>query len=206
VRPPPRPAGAKGLAPAARCLWRLAGGALLDAPRLDIGSSCSSATRATSAQRRGGRLGVPQIVGALVHRRRAALDREGLRMRPCAASPPAPPCWPVAPSPAPGLLYPLLAVAAISTMSWNGLPSPPRRSPATPGRARRGMQNTLISIGGVQRRPPSACSSRASWTTPTCSRWPLAASPSRPLEGDEDDRIKRVLRARDSRAAPRGGT
>jgi MFS family permease len=154
-------------------------------------------------------LGALQIVGALVRivaGRRS--DREGLRiapMRRIAARNAALLAGVGALATGPGvLLYPLLAVAAISTMSWNGLAF--TAAAEISGHARAGtamsMQNTLISVGGVL--APTAFGvlvETTSWTTAyvLLAVAPLAAfAVLRPLEGEEDDRIAaRALRARE---------
>ena len=111
-------------------LWRLgAGGALLvcaQASMLGFIVLFLHDARDVSAARAAAALGALQIVGALVRivaGRRS--DREGLRiapMRRIAARNAALLAGVGALATGPGvLLYPLLAVAAISTMSWNGL-------------------------------------------------------------------------------------
>jgi MFS family permease len=147
-------------------------------------------------------LGALQIVGALVRivaGRRS--DREGLRIAPMrriaarntglliavgvlAAGPGA-------------LLYPVLAVAAVSTMSWNGLAF--TAAAEISGRARAGtamsMQNTLISVGGVL--APTAFGVLVELTSWTAAYALLALAPLAafvvlaPLEGDEDARTRR---------------
>ena len=112
------------------------------------------------------------------------------------------------------LLYPLLAVAAISTMSWNGLAF--TAAAEISGRARAGhgdepAEHARSRSVACWRPPPSACSSRRRrGPPPTSSSRSRRSRPSRccaPLEGDEDDRIAaaRASRARDPRTAPRGG-
>ena len=102
------------------------------------------------------------------------------------------------------LLYPLLAVAAISTMSWNGLAF--TAAAEISGLARAGtamsLQNTLISVGGVL--APTAFGVLVEATSWTAAYVVLALAPLaafavlRPLEGEEDDRIAaRALRARE---------
>jgi MFS family permease len=182
-------------------LWRLgAGGALLvcaQASMLGFIVLFLHDARDVSAPIAAAVLGVLQIVGALVRivaGRRS--DREGLRiapMRRIAARNTALLAAVGALATGPGaLLYPLLAVAAISTMSWNGLAF--TAAAEISGRARAGtamsLQNTLISVGGVA--APSAYAVLA--------LAPLAAfAVLAPLEGEEDDRIAaRVLRARET--------
>ena len=218
--PPPAPgrrAGARRAAADARRAPLAAGRrrrAARRAPRPRCSaSSCSSCTtRATSAPRPRR----PRSARCRSSARSCASSPAGARTaracasRRCAASPRATPrCWPPSARSPPGpasLLYPLLAVAAISTMSWNGLAF--TAAAEISGRARAGtamsLQNTLISVGGVAgARSPSACSSRPPRGPPPtpCSRsrrWrpsPCCA----PLEGDEDDRIAaRALRARET--------
>jgi hypothetical protein len=101
------------------------------------------------------------------------------------------------------LLYPLLALAAISTMSWNGLAF--TAAAEISGHARAGtamsLHNTLISVGGVA--APSAFGVLVEATSWTAAYVVLALAPLAafavlaPLEGEEDDRIAaRALRAR----------
>jgi sugar phosphate permease len=194
-------------------IWRLgAGGALLvcaQASMLGFVVLFLHDARGVGAATAAAALGVLQIVGALVRivaGRRS--DREGLRiapMRRIAARNAALLAVVGALATAPGvLLYPLLAVAAISTMSWNGLAF--TAAAEISGHARAGtamsMQNTLISVGGVL--APTAFGvlvEATSWTTAyvVLALAPLAAfAVLRPLEGDEDDRIAaRALRARE---------
>ena len=141
-------------------LWRLgAGGALLvcaQASMLGFIVLFLHDARDVSAPTAAAALGALQIVGALVRivaGRRS--DREGLRiapMRRIAARNTALLVAVGALATGPGaLLYPLLAFAAISTMSWNGLAF--TAAAEISGRARAGtamsLQNTLISVGGV---------------------------------------------------------
>jgi predicted MFS family arabinose efflux permease len=216
--PPPVPGRRSESAPAPPPtrdlrIWRLgAGGALLvcaQASMLGFIVLFLHDARDVGAATAAAALGVLQIVGALVRivaGRRS--DREGLRiapMRRIAARNAALLAVVGALATAPGvLLYPLLAVAAISTMSWNGLAF--TAAAEISGHARAGtamsMQNTLISVGGVL--APTAFGvlvEATSWTTAyvVLALAPLAAfAVLRPLEGDEDDRIAaRALRARE---------
>jgi predicted MFS family arabinose efflux permease len=194
-------------------LWRLgAGGALLvcaQASMLGFIVLFLHDARDVKATTAAAALGALQIVGALVRivaGRRS--DREGLRiapMRRIAARNAVLLAAVGALAAGPGaLLYPLLAVAAISTMSWNGLAF--TAAAEISGHARAGtamsLQNTLISVGGVL--APSAFGvlvEATSWTTAyvVLALAPLAAfAVLAPLEGDEDDRIAaRALRARE---------
>jgi sugar phosphate permease len=194
-------------------LWRLgAGGALLvcaQASMLGFIVLFLHDARDVSAPVAAAALGGLQIVGALVRivaGRRS--DREGLRiapMRRIAARNAALLAAVGALAAGPGaLLYPLLAVAAISTMSWNGLAF--TAAAEISGHARAGtamsLQNTLISVGGVL--APSAFGVLVEATSWTAAYVALALAPLaafavlRPLEGEEDDRIAaRVLRARE---------
>jgi sugar phosphate permease len=216
--PPPAPGGRherSGAPPPTRDMriWRLgAGGALLvcaQASMLGFVVLFLHDARGIGAPTAAAALGALQIVGALVRivaGRRS--DREGLRiapMRRIAARNAALLAVVGALATAPGvLLYPLLAVAAISTMSWNGLAF--TAAAEISGHARAGtamsMQNTLISVGGVL--APTAFGvlvEATSWTSAyvVLALAPLAAfAVLRPLEGDEDDRIAaRALRARE---------
>jgi sugar phosphate permease len=216
--PPPAPGGRGGRAaapPPTRDLriWRLgAGGALLvcaQASMLGFVVLFLHDARGVGAATAAAALGALQIVGALVRivaGRRS--DREGLRiapMRRIAARNAALLAIVGALATAPGvLLYPLLAVAAISTMSWNGLAF--TAAAEISGHARAGtamsMQNTLISVGGVL--APTAFGVLVEATSWTAAYVVLALAPLaafavlRPLEGDEDDRIAaRALRARE---------
>jgi sugar phosphate permease len=195
-------------------LWRLgAGGALLvcaQASMLGFIVLFLHDARDVGAATAAAALGVLQIVGALVRivaGRRS--DREGLRiapMRRIAARNTALLAAVGALATGPGvLLYPLLAVAAISTMSWNGLAF--TAAAEISGHARAGtamsLQNTLISVGGVL--APSVFGvlvEATSWTTAyvVLALAPLAAfAVLSPLEGEEDDRIAaRALRARET--------
>jgi sugar phosphate permease len=194
-------------------LWRLgAGGALLvcaQASMLGFIVLFLHDARDVGAATAAAALGVLQIVGALVRivaGRRS--DREGLRiapMRRIAARNTALLAAVGALATGPGvLLYPLLAVAAISTMSWNGLAF--TAAAEISGHARAGtamsLQNTLISVGGVL--APSAFGVLVEATSWTAAYAVLALAPLAafavlsPLEGEEDDRIAaRALRARE---------
>jgi MFS family permease len=158
--------------------------------------------RDVSAATAAAALGALQIVGALVRivaGRRS--DREGLRiapMRRIAARNTALLAAVGALATAPGaLLYPILAVAAVSTMSWNGLAF--TAAAEISGRARAGtamsMQNTLISVGGVL--APTAFGVLVELTSWNAAYALLALAPLAafvvlaPLEGDEDDRARR---------------
>jgi sugar phosphate permease len=195
-------------------LWRLgAGGALLvcaQASMLGFIVLFLHDARDVSAASAAAALGALQIVGALVRivaGRRS--DREGLRiapMRRIAARNTALLAAVGALATGPGaLLYPLLALAAISTMSWNGLAF--TAAAEISGHARAGtamsLQNTLISVGGVL--APSAFGvlvEASSWTAAyiVLALAPLAAfAVLAPLEGEEGDRIAaRALRARET--------
>jgi MFS family permease len=93
------------------------------------------------------------------------------------------------------LLYPVLLVAAVTTMTWNGLAF--TAAAEISGRAQAGtamsFQNTIIAVGGAL--APSAFGAvvdATSWTgafallavAPLVAFWVL-----RPLEGDEDERL-----------------
>jgi MFS family permease len=101
------------------------------------------------------------------------------------------------------LLYPLLILAAVATMTWNGLAF--TAAAEISGRARAGtamsLQNTIISVGGALAPPVFGVLVEAtSWTTSfaVLALAPLAAFlVLAPLEGDEDARIV----ARDRRLA-----
>jgi sugar phosphate permease len=195
-------------------LWRLgAGGALLvcaQASMLGFIVLFLHDARDVSAARAAAVLGVLQIIGALVRivaGRRS--DREGLRiapMRRIAARNTALLAAVGALATGPGvLLYPLLAFAAISTMSWNGLAF--TAAAEISGHARAGtamsLQNTLISVGGVA--APTAFGVLVEATSWTAAYAVLALAPLAafavlaPLEGEEDDRMQaRALRARET--------
>jgi sugar phosphate permease len=209
--PPPSP-GARPAVPAtaptrdAR-IWRLgAGGALLvcaQASMLGFIVLFLHDARGVSAATAAAALGALQIVGALVRivaGRRS--DREGLRiapMRRIAARNTALLVAVGALAGGPGaLLYPVLAVAAVSTMSWNGLAF--TAAAEISGRARAGtamsMQNTLISVGGVI--APTAFGVLVELTSWNAAYALLAIAPLAafvvlaPLEGDESARVQRT--------------
>jgi sugar phosphate permease len=216
--PPPSPVRGPALpAPPPtrdRRLWRLgAGGALLvcaQSAMLGFLVLFLHDARDVSAAIAAAALGALQIVGALVRivaGRRS--DREGLRIAPMrriaarnAVLLAALGALAGGPSVA---LYPLLAVAAVSTMSWNGLAF--TAAAEISGRARAGtamsLQNTIISIGGVL--APTAFGVLVEATSWTAAFAVLAVAPLaaflvlRPLEGDEDARVAaRVRRARET--------
>ena len=185
-------------------LWRLgAGGALLvcaQASMLGFIVLFLHDARDVSAPIAAAALGVLQIIGALVRivaGRRS--DREGLRiapMRRIAARNTGLLAAVGALAAAPGvLLYPVLTVAAISTMSWNGLAF--TAAAEISGRARAGtamsLQNTLISVGGLI--APVAFGAFVELTSWNAAYAVLALAPLAafavlaPLEGDEDARI-----------------
>jgi sugar phosphate permease len=206
--PPPAPARRPALpAPPPtrdRRLWRLgAGGALLvcaQSAMLGFIVLFLHDARDVSAAVAAAALGALQIVGALVRivaGRRS--DREGLRIAPMrriaarnAALLAALGVLAGGPS---VVLYPVLAVAAVSTMSWNGLAF--TAAAEISGRARAGtamsLQNTIISIGGVL--APTAFGLLVEATSWTAAYAVLAVAPLAafvvlaPLEGDEDARI-----------------
>jgi sugar phosphate permease len=186
-------------------IWRLGlGGALMvcaQASMLGFIVLFLHDARDVSAATAAAALGVLQIVGALVRivaGRRS--DREGLRiapMRRIAARNTALLAAVGALAAGPGaLLYPILAVAAVSTMSWNGLAF--TAAAEISGRARAGtamsMQNTLISIGGVI--APTAFGVIVELTSWNAAYALLAIAPLAafvvlaPLEGDEDARVR----------------
>jgi sugar phosphate permease len=191
-------------------IWRLgAGGALLvcaQSSMLGFIVLFLHDARDVSAATAAAALGVLQIVGALVRivaGRRS--DREGLRIAPIrriAARNAALLVAVGALAAAPGaLLYPVLAVAAVSTMSWNGLAF--TAAAEISGRARAGtamsMQNTLISVGGVL--APTAFGVVVELTSWNAAYALLAVAPLAafvvlaPLEGDEDARVARRIAA-----------
>jgi sugar phosphate permease len=216
--PPPSPARAPRLASTPptrdRRLWRLgAGGALLvcaQASMLGFIVLFLHDARGVSAATAAAALGVVQIVGAgvrIVAGRRS--DREGLRIAPLrriaarnavllvalGASASGPDL----------LLYPLLAFAAVSTMSWNGLAF--TAAAEISGRARAGtamsLQNTVISIGGML--APTAFGVLVEATSWNAAYVVLGLAPLvafvvlAPLEGEEDERLAaRALRAREA--------
>jgi sugar phosphate permease len=187
-------------------IWRLgAGGALLvcaQASMLGFIVLFLHDARDVSAATAAAALGALQIVGALVRivaGRRS--DREGLRIAPIRRIAARNAGLLVAVgvlATGPGaLLYPVLAVAAVSTMSWNGLAF--TAAAEISGRARAGtamsMQNTLISVGGVL--APTAFGVLVELTSWTAAYVVLAIAPLAafivlaPLEGDEDARARR---------------
>jgi sugar phosphate permease len=210
--PPPAPGARPAIAAPAPTrdarIYRLgAGGALLvcaQSSMLGFIVLFLHDARDVSAATAAAALGVLQIVGALVRivaGRRS--DREGLRIAPMrriaarnavllvavgalAAGPGA-------------LLYPVLAVAAVSTMSWNGLAF--TAAAEISGRARAGtamsMQNTLISVGGIL--APTAFGVLVELTSWNAAYAVLAIAPLAafvvlaPLEGDEDARARARL-------------
>jgi MFS family permease len=103
------------------------------------------------------------------------------------------------------LLYPLLVLAAVATMTWNGLAF--TAAAEISGRARAGtamsLQNTIISVGGAAAPPVFGVLVEAtSWTAAfgVLALAPLAAfAVLAPLEGDEDARLAaRDVLARES--------
>jgi len=220
--PPPPAAAAAYVAPPPtrdRRLWRLGvAGALLvaaqaamlgflvlflhDARGLDAGTAAAG-------------LAAVQLLGALarlVAGRRS--DREGLRIAPMrrialrnAALLTLTAALATAPA---ALLYPALLVAAVSTMSWNGLAF--TAAAEISGRRRAGtamsLQNTILSIGGALAPMLFGAAVEAtSWTVAFAllALAPLAAAAVlRPLEGDEDERIEaRAAREAVLRQAPK---
>jgi sugar phosphate permease len=209
MRDPPVPARPRLVIPAPppmrdRRLWRLgAGGALLvaaQAAMLGFIVLFLHDARGLSAAAAAAWLAAVQLIGAgarIVAGRRS--DREGLRIAPMrriaarnfvllglvAALATAPAL----------LLYPVLLVAAVTTMTWNGLAF--TAAAEISGRAQAGtamsFQNTIIAVGGAL--APSAFGAvvdATSWTgafallavAPLVAFWVL-----RPLEGDEDERL-----------------
>jgi sugar phosphate permease len=198
-------------------LWRLgAGGALLVAAQsamLGFVVLFLHDARGLSASAAAASLAVIQIVGAvarIVAGRRS--DREGLRIAPLrriagrnailvalmALLVGAPDV----------LLYPVLLLAAVSTMSWNGLAFTAAGEIA--GLARAGtamsMQNTMLAVGGAL--TPVVFGAVVEATSWTLAFGLLALAPLvalavlAPLEGDEDERIAaRTLRLREAAAA-----
>ena len=188
-------------------------------PRCSASSCSSCTTRATSARRPPR----PRSARCRSSARSCASSPAGARTaracasRPCGASPRATRCcWPPSARWPPGprvVLYPLLAVAAISTMSWNGLAF--TAAAEISGLARAGtamsLQNTLISVGGVL--APTAFGvlvEATSWTAAyvrpraRAARGLRRAAPARGRRG-RPHRSPRAPRARDPRTAPRGG-
>jgi sugar phosphate permease len=217
--PPPSRARASGLSSPPptrdRRLWRLgAGGALLvcaQASMLGFIVLFLHDARGVSAATAAAALGVVQIVGALVRivaGRRS--DREGLRIAPLrriAARNTALLAALGALATGPSLLlYPLLALAAVSTMSWNGLAF--TAAAEMSGRARAGtamsLQNTVISVGGML--APSAFGVLVEATSWNAAYIVLALAPLvacvvlAPLEGEEDERV--AARARRAPETP----
>jgi sugar phosphate permease len=195
-------------------LWRLgAGGALLvcaQASMLGFIVLFLHDARDVSAATAAAALAVVQLVGAglrIVAGRRS--DREGLRiapMRRMAARNAALLAALAALASGPGaILYPLLILASVATMTWNGLAF--TAAAEISGRARAGtamsLQNTIISVGGAAAPPAFGLLVEAtSWTASFAllALAPLAAyGILRPLEGDEDARI--AARARRAAAA-----
>jgi len=137
--------------------------------------------------------------GRLVAGRRS--DREGLRiapMRRMAARTTALLVLTAVLAAGPGvLLYPALLVAAVATMTWNGLAFTAAAEIA--GRARAGtamgMQNTIVSVGGVL--APTAFGALVEASSWGLAYGALAIAPLAaffilsPLEGEEDERIAR---------------
>jgi sugar phosphate permease len=199
-------------------LWRLgAGGALLvcaQSAMLGFIVLFLHEARDLSAARAAAALAAVQLVGAgmrIVAGRRS--DREGLRiapMRRIAARNTLLLAAVAALTTGPGaLLYPVLGLAAVSTMTWNGLAF--TAAAEISGRARAGtamsLQNTIISIGGVVAPTGFGVLVEAtSWTTgfALLALAPLAAfAVLAPLEGDEDDRIAdRERRVREAATNP----
>jgi sugar phosphate permease len=157
-----------------------------------------------------------QLLGAgtrLVAGRRS--DREGLRiapMRRIAARNTALLALTALLAGGPGaLLYPTLLVAAVSTMTWNGLAF--TAAAEISGRARAGtamsLQNTILAVGGAL--APSAFGAAVEATSWTAAFAVLALAPLlavfvlQPLEGDEDarvaDRERRLAQLRPMEAA-----
>ena len=145
-------------------------------------------------------LAAVQLLGAgarLVAGRRS--DREGLRiapMRRIAARNTALLGLTALLAGGPGaLLYPTLLVAAVSTMTWNGLAF--TAAAEISGRARAGtamsLQNTILAVGGAL--APSAFGAAVEATSWTVAFAVLALAPLvavfvlHPLEGDEDARV-----------------
>jgi sugar phosphate permease len=213
--PPPGPSRAPALPapPPTRDarLWRLgAGGALLvvaQASMLGFIVLFLHDARNVSAATAAAALGAVQLIGAglrIVAGRRS--DREGLRIAPMrrmaarnAALLAALAALATGPS---ALLYPLLAFAAVATMTWNGLAF--TAAAEISGRARAGtamsLQNTIISVGGAL--APPAFGVLVEVTSWTAAFGLLAAAPLgaflvlAPLEGEEDERVAaRAVRA-----------
>jgi sugar phosphate permease len=187
-----------------RRLWRLgAAGALLviaQSAMLGFIVLFLHDARGLSPAVGAGALAAVQILGAgarLVAGRRS--DREGLRiapMRRIAARNTALLALTALLAGGPGvLLYPTLLVAAVSTMTWNGLAF--TAAAEISGRARAGtamsLQNTILAIGGAL--APSAFGAAVEATSWTAALAALALAPLlavfvlHPLEGDEDERM-----------------
>lgn len=199
-------------------LWRLGtGGALLVAAQsamLGFVVLFLHDARGLSAAVAAGALAVIQLVGAaarIAAGRRS--DREGLRIAPLrrmAGRNAILIALVAALASAPGvLLYPMLLLAAVSAMAWNGLAFTAAGEIA--GLARAGtamsMQNTIVAVGGAL--SPilfGAVVEVTSWTVAfgVLALAPLAAfAVLRPLEGDEDDRLAaRDLRRGQAAAQP----
>jgi sugar phosphate permease len=195
-------------------LWRLgAGGALLvcaQASMLGFIVLFLHDAREVSAATAAAALAVVQLIGAglrIVAGRRS--DREGLRiapMRRMAARNAALLAALAALATGPGpVLYPLLLVAAVATMTWNGLAF--TAAAEISGRARAGtamsLQNTIISVGGAL--APAAFGVLVEATSWSAAFAVLAAAPLAaflvlaPLEGEEDERLAaHALRARET--------
>jgi sugar phosphate permease len=195
-------------------LWRLgASGALLvcaQASMLGFIVLFLHDARGVSAAMAAGALGAVQLIGAglrIVAGRRS--DREGLRiapMRRMAVRNAALLAALAALTTGPGaVLYPLLVLAAVATMTWNGLAF--TAAAEISGRARAGtamsLQNTIISVGGAVAPPVfGVVVESTSWTAGfgLLALAPLGAFlVLAPLEGDEDARLAaRDLLARES--------
>jgi sugar phosphate permease len=195
-------------------LWRLgAGGALLvcaQASMLGFIVLFLHDAREVSAATAAAALALVQLIGAglrIVAGRRS--DREGLRiapMRRMAARNAALLAALAALATGPGpVLYPLLLVAAVATMTWNGLAF--TAAAEISGRARAGtamsLQNTIISVGGAL--APAAFGVLVEATSWSAAFAVLAAAPLAaflvlaPLEGEEDERLAaHALRARET--------
>jgi sugar phosphate permease len=204
--PPDRPLPTVDAPPPTRDprLWRLgAAGALLvaaQAAMLGFVVLFLHDVRGVSAAGAAGALAALQLLGAgtrIVAGRRS--DREGLRIAPIRriagrnfALLAATAVLVHAPGP---VLYPILAFAAVSTMSWNGLAF--TAAAEISGRARAGtamsLQNTVLAVGGAL--APSAFGAVVDATSWTSAFAVLALAPLvavfvlRPLEDDEDERL-----------------
>jgi sugar phosphate permease len=220
--PPPAPARVREVPapPPTRDarLWRLgASGALLvcaQASMLGFIVLFLHDARDVSAPLAAAALGTVQLIGAglrIVAGRRS--DREGLRIAPMrrmavrnavlllalgvlATGPSA-------------VLYPLLILAAVATMTWNGLAF--TAAAEISGRARAGtamsLQNTIISVGGALAPPVfGVLVEVTSWTAGfvVLALAPLAAFlVLAPLEGEEDARLAaRELLVRETNPEP----